>query len=68
MLCSRLEDVLALLTTNDVNYAAACALDFAKPPNYYATFALRDFEGHDDSHANLALFPLLEITECYENE
>ncbi|CAI7660629.1 unnamed protein product [Penicillium crustosum] len=40
-------DVLELLHTNDGEYAAACALDFSKPPNYYDTFALRDSKGHE---------------------
>ncbi|RFU71792.1 polysaccharide export [Trichoderma arundinaceum] len=39
------EDVLTLLDTNGGNYAAACSLDFSKPPLYYDTFALRDIEG-----------------------
>lgn len=41
------EDVTTLLVTRDGDYAAACALDFSKPPNYYDTFALRDLEGHE---------------------
>ncbi|EXJ93027.1 hypothetical protein A1O3_01583 [Capronia epimyces CBS 606.96] len=41
------DDVLALLATNGGNYAAACSLDFARPPQYYDTFALRDLEGHE---------------------
>ncbi|KAM0431762.1 hypothetical protein ACHAPT_005012 [Fusarium lateritium] len=40
-------DVLALLNTNNREYAAACSLDFSKPPKYYDTFALRDFNGHE---------------------
>lgn len=36
-----------LLATHQGNYAAACALDFSKPPLYYDTFALRDFDGHE---------------------
>ncbi|KYK58596.1 polysaccharide export protein [Drechmeria coniospora] len=39
------EDVLALMDTNGGDYAAACSLDFSKPPLYYDTFALRDTEG-----------------------
>jgi hypothetical protein len=39
------EDALTLLNTNDGEYAAACAMDYAKPPKYYDTFALRDAEG-----------------------
>ena len=33
------------MDTNDGDYAAACSLDFSKPPLYYDTFALRDAEG-----------------------
>lgn len=40
------QDVLALMDTNRGEYAAACSLDFSKPPLYYDTFALRDVEGH----------------------
>ncbi|KAL5120359.1 hypothetical protein ACEQ8H_001649 [Pleosporales sp. CAS-2024a] len=41
------KDVLKLLNTNDGDYAAACSLDFSKPPQFYDTFALRDIEGHE---------------------
>jgi hypothetical protein len=41
------DDVLRLLNTNDGDYAAACSLDFSKPPQFYDTFALRDAEGHE---------------------
>jgi hypothetical protein len=34
-----------LLATRDGDYAAACSLDFSKPPSYYDTFALRDISG-----------------------
>ncbi|KAJ5947846.1 CAZyme family GT69 [Penicillium verhagenii] len=40
-------DVFELLDTNDGSYAAACSMDFAKPPSYYDTFALRDASGHE---------------------
>ncbi|KAJ5182612.1 hypothetical protein N7492_000228 [Penicillium capsulatum] len=40
-------DVFALLDTNHGDYAAACSVDFSKPPNYYDTFALRDARGHE---------------------
>ncbi|KAK3934056.1 cryptococcal mannosyltransferase 1-domain-containing protein [Diplogelasinospora grovesii] len=40
-------DVYNLLHTNGGDYAAACSLDFSKPPKYYDTFALRDAEGHE---------------------
>ncbi|KAE8376934.1 cryptococcal mannosyltransferase 1-domain-containing protein [Aspergillus bertholletiae] len=40
-------DIEELLSTRGGNYAAACSLDFSKPPNFYDTFALRDAEGHD---------------------
>ncbi|PQE28264.1 polysaccharide export protein [Rutstroemia sp. NJR-2017a WRK4] len=39
------EDVVTLLSTREGNYAAACAVDFAKPPAFYDTFALRDISG-----------------------
>ncbi|EEP81276.1 conserved hypothetical protein [Uncinocarpus reesii 1704] len=38
-------DVLNLLDTRGGDYAAACSLDFSKPPSYYDTFALRDSSG-----------------------
>lgn len=41
------QDIRKLLATRDGNYAAACALDFSKPPAFYDTFALRDFKGHE---------------------
>jgi hypothetical protein len=34
-----------LIATRNGNYAAACSLDFSKPPSYYDTFALRDISG-----------------------
>jgi hypothetical protein len=37
---------MTLLNTNQGEYAAACSLDFSKPPRYYDTFALRDSDGH----------------------
>ncbi|KAJ4321016.1 hypothetical protein N0V84_005597, partial [Fusarium piperis] len=40
-------DVFALLNTNNQEYAAACSLDFSKPPRFYDTFALRDIDGHE---------------------
>lgn len=42
------EDIVTLMDTNDGAYAAACSLDFSKPPLYYDTFALRDAEGSAD--------------------
>ncbi|PNS19713.1 hypothetical protein CAC42_7680 [Sphaceloma murrayae] len=41
----RPDDVVALLDTNDNNYAAACALDFKKNHVFYDTFAMRDING-----------------------
>ncbi|KAF2692032.1 glycosyltransferase family 69 protein [Lentithecium fluviatile CBS 122367] len=41
------EDVLRLLDTNSGDYAAACSLDYSKPPEFYDTFALRDSSGHE---------------------
>lgn len=40
-------DVIELLNTREGDYAAACSLDFARPPDYYDTFALRDSEGYE---------------------
>jgi hypothetical protein len=40
-------DVLRLLDTNGGHYAAACSIDFKKPPLFYDTFALRDTSGHE---------------------
>ncbi|KAK3903258.1 glycosyltransferase [Staphylotrichum tortipilum] len=40
-------DILALLQTNHGHYAAACSLDFSRPPLFYDTFALRDVRGHE---------------------
>ncbi|KAE8146869.1 cryptococcal mannosyltransferase 1-domain-containing protein [Aspergillus avenaceus] len=40
-------DIRKLLATRGGQYAAACSLDFSKPPRFYDTFALRDAEGHD---------------------
>lgn len=42
----QVSDVLNLLKTNNGRYAAACSLDFSKPPYFYDTFALRDVHGH----------------------
>lgn len=41
------KDVLKLLDTNGGDFAAACSLDFSKPPYFYDTFALRDSQGHE---------------------
>lgn len=38
-------DVATLMSTNNGSFAAACSLDFSKPPAFYDTFALRDSEG-----------------------
>jgi hypothetical protein len=38
---------LRLLDTNRGEYAAACSIDFSKPPDFYDTFALRDSDGHE---------------------
>lgn len=40
-------DVLMLLDTNGGQYAAACSMDYQKPPYFYDTFALRDIEGDE---------------------
>lgn len=41
------QDVIELLSTRSGDYAAACSLDFSKPPHYYDTFALRDSDGDE---------------------
>lgn len=41
------DDALALMLTKEGRYAAACSIDFSKPPEYYDTFALRDIDGHE---------------------
>ncbi|KAI9770184.1 MAG: hypothetical protein M1839_003250 [Geoglossum umbratile] len=41
------EDILNLLDTRGGEYAAACSLDFSKPPKFYDTFALRDSSGRE---------------------
>ncbi|KAL8763450.1 MAG: hypothetical protein Q9184_000758 [Pyrenodesmia sp. 2 TL-2023] len=41
------QDVVQLLSTRSGEYAAACSLDFSKPPHYYDTFALRDSNGDE---------------------
>jgi len=48
---SKIPDIITLLNTNHGHYAAACSLDFSKPPLFYDTFALRDAGGHE--HATL---------------
>lgn len=71
------KDVFQLLDTNDGDYAAACSLDFSKPPNYYDTFALRDASGHEaimstwpffrnsaSRHAMKAMSPV-PVTSCW---
>lgn len=44
---TQVPDILNLLKTNNGQYAAACSLDFSKPPSFYDTFALRDAHGHE---------------------
>ncbi|KAL9124248.1 MAG: hypothetical protein Q9217_006408 [Psora testacea] len=50
------DDVAELLATRDGDYAAACSLDFAKPPYYYDTFALRDSAGHESVTSTFPYF------------
>jgi hypothetical protein len=70
-------DALRLLDTNRGEYAAACSLDFAKPPYFYDTFALRDssgdealmqtwpwFRSHASRHAAERLQPV-PVTSCW---
>ncbi|KAL8934206.1 MAG: hypothetical protein Q9216_006023 [Gyalolechia sp. 2 TL-2023] len=40
-------DVTTLLSTRNGDYAAACSLDFSRPPHYYDSFALRDSNGDE---------------------
>ncbi|KAF2222837.1 cryptococcal mannosyltransferase 1-domain-containing protein, partial [Elsinoe ampelina] len=40
-------DVLTLLRTHHGSYAAACALDYRHPHQYYDTFATRDISGNE---------------------
>lgn len=42
-----MDDVISLLNTNDGVYAAACSLNFSKPPRYCDTFAVRDSNGDE---------------------
>ena len=55
----QVDDVSRVLATRDGDYAAACSLDFAKPPHYYDTFALRDSAGHE---AATSTFPYFRST------
>ena len=50
------DDVLSLLDTRGGEYAAACSMDYAKPPAYYDTFALRDSEGHEAASSTYPFF------------
>lgn len=36
-----------MIATRDGDYAAACSMDFSKPPQFYDTFALRDVSGEE---------------------
>ncbi|KAI5461790.1 cryptococcal mannosyltransferase 1-domain-containing protein [Mariannaea sp. PMI_226] len=70
-------DVLTLLDTNNRDYAAACSLDFAEPPKFYDTFALRDATGHEyatqtwpyfrssDSRAAMKKSQPVPVTSCW---
>ena len=49
-------DVIELLNTREGDYAAACSLDFAHPPAYYDTFALRDIEGFEAASSTFPYF------------
>jgi len=49
-------DIKKLLSTRGGDYAAACGLDFSKPPAFYDTFALRDAEGHEAMMQNWPYF------------
>jgi hypothetical protein len=62
------QDVIALINTNNGDYAAARALDFIKPPRYYDTFALRASEGHEHSHVHVAVLPRGQVPGRHEAE
>ncbi len=47
LIAHQTQDVITLLSTRSGDYAAACSLDFSKPPHYYDTFALRDSDGDE---------------------
>ncbi|KAL8836052.1 MAG: hypothetical protein Q9170_003065 [Blastenia crenularia] len=47
LILDQTHDIITLLSTRDGHYAAACSLDFSKPPHYYDTFALRDSNGDE---------------------
>ena len=49
-------DIRTLLATRDGDYAAACSLDYSKPPAYYDTFALRDAAGHEAANPTFPYF------------
>ncbi|KAF7176377.1 hypothetical protein CNMCM7691_002506 [Aspergillus felis] len=57
---AQVDDVIELLHTNDGVYAAACSLDYSRPPLYYDTFALRD--SHGDEHV-MQTWPYFRSTE-----
>lgn len=50
------EDAVNLLHTREGEYAAACSLDFSKPPEYYDTFALRDHDGYETATSTFPYF------------
>ncbi|KAL8821921.1 MAG: hypothetical protein Q9191_007215 [Dirinaria sp. TL-2023a] len=49
-------DVIELLNTREGDYAAACSLDFAHPPSYYDTFAMRDIDGWEAASNTFPFF------------
>ncbi|KAK4240508.1 glycosyltransferase [Achaetomium macrosporum] len=57
-------DIIALLQTNNGHYAAACSLDFSKPPLFYDTFALRDARGHEHASQTWPYFRAPESREA----
>lgn len=62
---SKVEDFDNLIETNEGNYAAACSLDFSKPPAFYDTFALRDSEGHEQLMMTWPYFRAKSSREAY---
>ncbi|KAI9036536.1 glycosyltransferase family 69 protein [Aspergillus affinis] len=60
-------DVLRLLDTNEGDYAAACALDFAQPPRYHDSGTLRDSQGHRPIMSTWPLFRAADSRRAMQN-
>lgn len=57
-------DVIELVNTREGDYAAACSLDFAHPPAYYDTFAMRDSDGWEAASSTFPYFRSKESREA----